>query len=126
MPAVLKIDRQRRIVSSTFYGQVTGEDLLEHRDRIKADPEFNPGFADLTDFSGIKMIAVSESALARLAGTESLFHQDAPHIVVVPSDLPHSLATKYRDEVRQTRPNFHVVRSLAEAQQILAELGYQL
>jgi hypothetical protein len=126
MPAVLKIDRQRRVVSSTFYGNVTGDDLLRHGARIKADPEFNPAFAEIVDFSGIHAITVPPEALERLASTESLFHHDAPHIVVTPADLPMNLALQYRDRVRETRPNFHVVRTVAEAKELLQRLGYDL
>src|ERR1051326_5743710 len=99
MPAVLKIDRQRRIVSSTFYGEIAGKDLLEHRERIKNDPEFDPSFAEVVDFSGVKMMSGSESALMTLAGTQSLFNKDVPHVLISPADLPKSLALQYRDIV---------------------------
>ena len=126
MPAVLKIDRQRRIVSSTFFGEIGGKDLLKHRERIKSDPEFDPSFAEIVDFSGVKAMSVSESALMTLAGTESLFNKDVPHILVTPSDLPTTLALQYRDVVRPTRPNIYVVRTLQEGQKLLHELGYGL
>ena len=125
MPAVLKIDRQRRIVSSTFFGDVSGSDLLHHRDRIKADPEFSSNFAEIVDFSGVSMLSVTKSALSMLASTESLFDKDVPHVVVTPADLPMSLALEYRDKVRETRPNFHVVPTIDEARKLLRQLGYE-
>ena len=126
MPAVLKIDRQRRIVSSTFFGEVSGKDLLEHRERIKSDPEFDPSFAEIADFSSVKMLSVSESALMTLAKIDSLFNKDVPHLLVSPADLPMTLALQYRDIVRETRPRMYVVRTLQEAQKLLLELGYGL
>ena len=126
MPAVLKIDRQRRIVSSTFFGEVSGKDLLEHRERIKSDPEFDPSFAEIADFSSVKMLSVSESALMTLAKIDSLFNKDVPHLLVSPADLPMTLALQYRDIVRESRPNIFVVRTLQEAQQMLHDLGYGL
>lgn len=113
-------------MSSTFFGEVTGQDLLQHRARIKADPLFDPAFAEIVDFSGVSMVSVTELALNALAGTESLFGKDVPHVVVTPADLPMSMALKYRDSVRETRPNFHVVRTVEEAQQLLHQLGYSL
>lgn len=113
-------------MSSTFFGNVTGDDLLRHGARIKADPEFNPEFAEIVDFSGIRAINIPQEALAELASTESLFSKDAPHVVVTPADLPRSMAMKYREQVRETRPNFHVVRTIAEARDLLHELGYNL
>ena len=113
-------------MSSTFFGEVTGEELLRHRDRIRADPEFSPEFAEVVDFSAIKAMKVPPEALARLASTESLFRKDAPHVVVTPADLPLSMALEYRERVRETRPNFHVVRTIAEARDLLHGLGYNL
>ena len=113
-------------MSSTFFGDITGEELLRHRARIKADPDFDPEFAEIVDFSAIKAMAVPQDALARLASTESLFSKNAPHVVVTPADLPLALALQYRERVRETRPNFHVVRSIAEARELLHGLGYKL
>lgn len=126
VPAVLKIDRQRRIVSSTFYGEVAGNDLLQHRERIKADHDFDPSFAEVVDFSGVSIVSVSESALSELAGSGSLFAKHVPHVVITPADLPMNLALKYRNIARETRPNFYMVRTLGEAQELLRGLGYGL
>jgi len=126
MPAVLKIDRQRRIVSSTFYGPIRGEDLLAHRATIKADPDFDPSFAEIVDFSGVNILSVADSALSALAGTQSLFNRDVPHIVVTPAGLPRDLALKYQEVVRETRPQFYVVESIDDAHTILRGLGYDL
>ena len=124
MPAVLKIDRQRRIVVSTFYGEVTGENLLQHRATIRADVEFNPDFADIVDFTGVNLVSVPETALAQLASSESLFHKHVPHVIVTPAELPTGLALQYRDIARDSRPNFYVVRTLDEAHALLRNLGY--
>lgn len=113
-------------MSSTFFGDVTGEELLRHRDRIQADPDFDPQFAEIVDFSGVKAVKVPTEALASLASTESLFSKSTPHVVVTPSDLPLALALQYRDRVRETRPNFHVVRTIDEARDLLHRLGYNL
>ena len=126
MPAVLKIDPQRRIVSSTFHGQVTSEEVLLHQRAITADPYFQPDFADVVDLSAVASLTVNDSALGALAGGRSVFNEDAPHVIIAPVDLPYKTAIKYRDLARQTRKNLHVVRTLAEAQDLLESLGYQL
>lgn len=109
---------------STFYGEVTGENLLQHRATIVADPEFNPDFAEIVDFSAVNLVSVPESALAQLALSESVFHRHVPHVVVTPAALPAGLALKYRDIARDSRPNFYVVRTLDEARALLQKLGY--
>lgn len=126
MPAVLKIDPQRRIALSTFHGYVTGADVLRHRSVILADPYFEPSFADVVDLSGISFADVDESVLKTLAGAGSVFAPETPHVIIAPGDLPHEIALKYRDLAQHSRPNLHVVRSLAEARELLHKLGYVL
>ena len=53
MPVVLKIDPQRRVVHSAFYGKVTDAEFLGHHKRIASDPDFNSQFADIVDFSDV-------------------------------------------------------------------------
>jgi hypothetical protein len=126
MPAVLKIDPQRRVAVSTFYGHVTGKDVLRHQAVIVADPHFHPSFADVVDFSSVSAAAVKDTILKSLAGTRSVFHPDVPHVIIAPADLRYELALKYRDLAQQSRPNLHVVRTLAEARELLERLGYRL
>jgi hypothetical protein len=119
MPSVLKIDPRRRIVCSSFYGEVDDEELLRHRARIEADPDFNPGFSEIVDFSGVTLPAISEARLAGMASGKSIFDGSVMHVVVTPADLPYKLARKYQVLARQTRPNLFIVRSLAEAYKLL-------
>ena len=113
-------------MSSTFHGPITGQDLLAHRATIQADHDFDPAFAEIVDFSGVNIVSVADSALSALAGVPSLFHHDVPHIVVTPAGLPRSLALKYQQIVRETRPQFYVVETLDEARETLRKLGYGL
>ncbi len=126
MPAVLKIDPQRRIVLSTFHGHITGEDIVRHQDVIHADPHFQSNFADVVDLSSMSIADVQETALRTLAGTRSIFDSGVPHVIIAPADLLYELALKFRDLAQKSRPNLHVVRTLAGAQEILNKLGYRL
>ncbi len=119
MPAVVKIDNRRKIVVSTFYGEVTGEELLGHGAKIQSDPDFNPAFSEIVDLSGVASLLVSEGTLATMAASPSLFRDSALHIVVAPAALEFA-ARKYKDLARDSRPNFHVVCSLEEAYGLLA------
>ena len=124
MPAVLKIDPQRRIALSTFHGYVTGEDVLRHQSVIIADPAFRPGFADVVDLSSLSLADVDDSVLRTLAGTQSIFEAGVPHVIIAPADLPYEMALKYRELAQKSRPNLHVVRSLLEAKELLDNLGF--
>ena len=115
MPAVVKIDKRRRIVISTFYGNVNGEELLGHAIKIQADPEFNPAYSEIVDLSGVTSLLVSDASLAALAGTATLFRESSLHIVVAPADFEFRAARSYQEMARNSRPNFYVVCSLQQA-----------
>ena len=126
MPAVLKVDPQRRIVLTAFYGSVSGREVLRHQAIISTDPYFQPNFADVVDLSSVSVATIDDSVLTTLAATPSIFGPDAPHVIVAPADLPFEIALKYQDISRESRPNLHVVRTLAEARQLLHKLGFRL
>jgi hypothetical protein len=51
MPAFYKIDKERRLVLSFGSGVLTREDVLGHIDKLSADPDFDPGFSQLQDYT---------------------------------------------------------------------------
>ncbi|MGC2698105.1 MAG: hypothetical protein WA738_20140 [Candidatus Angelobacter sp.] len=121
MPVVLKIDPQRRVVYSAFYGSITDEELSGHRSAIAGDPDFNPKFNDIVDFSDVTEADISEATIASMAGNASLFSDSVLHIVVAPTNPMLSLASKFKYLARASRPNFHVVRTRAAAYRLLPE-----
>ena len=121
MPVILKIDPRRRVVYSTFYGRLTDQEILDHRSSIASDSNFNREFSEIVDFSAVTEVAVSESTLARLAGTQSLYSPSVQHIVVAPDNTTSKLANHFKELAKQSRPNLHVVRSRAEAYKLLGK-----
>jgi hypothetical protein len=119
MPVVLKIDLHRKVVHSAFYGRITDAELLGQRKRIASDPDFNPQFSDIVDFSDVTDPAITESAITALAANPTLFSSSALHIVVAPATIMFQLGSKFKDLAQLSRPNFHVVRTRAEAYQLL-------
>jgi hypothetical protein len=120
MPVVLKIDPRRRVVHSAFYGKITDAELLGHRTRIASDPDFNPQFADIVDFSDVSDPAITENAIGALAANPSLFSSSAIHIVVAPATVVFRLGAKFKELAQSSRPNFYVVKTRAEAYEILS------
>lgn len=121
MPSVLKIDVRRRLVYSSFYGQVTGEELASHPQRILAEPSFRADFDEIVDFTDARQTIVQDGTLAAMAGARSIYAPSSLHIIVAPSDFPFDMAIKYQTLAQQTRPNLFVVRTMAEAYRLLAE-----
>jgi hypothetical protein len=119
MPVVLKIDPHRKVVYSAFYGEVTEAEVLGHGNAISSDPDFNPDFSEIVDFSSATNAAISESTLAALAANPSLFKSSVVHIVVAPGEALFQLVSKYKDLAQSSRPNLFVVRTRSEAYRLL-------
>ena len=61
MPASYVIDKQRRLVVTTGTGVVTFEECKQHQDLLIADPEFDPTYNQLMDFSLATRVKLDES-----------------------------------------------------------------
>jgi hypothetical protein len=121
MPVVLKIDPQRQVVYSAFYGRLTEEEMIGHRAVIATDPDFKPHFNEIIDFTAVTEANVSEATLRGMAANPSLYHATVLHIVVAPAEALFQIASKYRELVQASRPNLFVVRTRAEAYELLPD-----
>ena len=123
MPVVLKIDPRRQVVYSAFYGKITDAEMLDHRSVIASDPDFRPHFSEIIDFSAVTDAAISDKTMTALAANPSLYSESVRHIVVAPVDSVFQLANKFKELARSSRPNFFIVRTRAEAYQLLPKPG---
>lgn len=119
MPVILKIDLRRRIVYSSFYGRITGDELIKHRSAIASDPNFNPEFSEIVDLSEVTEVSVTENTIATMAATETLYSPSVLHIVVAPDAKTGKLAKDFKTLAQSSRPNLHIVRTRAEAYKLL-------
>lgn len=115
MPVVLKIDTRRKVVYSAFYGKLTDAELIDHRAAIAADPDFNPDYSEIVDFSAVTESNISNATLAAMASAPSLYSSDVMHIVVTPSAGLVQMVSKFRDLALSSRPNLVMVRTREEA-----------
>jgi len=119
MPVILKIDSRRRVVYSTFYGELTDEELLRHGLTIASDPDFRPDFSEIVDFSEVTKLSVSDATLNKMASTPSLYSESVRHIIVASAKESFKLANRYKALTRKTRPNLFVVRTREQAYDLL-------
>lgn len=115
MPVVLKIDTRRKVVYSAFYGKLTDAELMDHRSAIASDPDFNPKYSEIVDFSAVTEADISNATLAAMASAPSLYHETAMHIVVTPSPGLVQMVSKFKDLALSSRPNLVMVRTRDEA-----------
>lgn len=115
MPVSLTIHPDRLLVYSTFHGDVTEEEFLQHGETIRLHPNFDPGFSEIVDLRGVTQLRASTEALRRLAARESLFHLDSKHVVIAPPGIIFRLARMFQGLAEDTRPKLKVVRTPQEA-----------
>jgi len=124
MPVVLKIDSRRKVVYSAFYGKITDAELANHRSAIATDPDFNPDYNEIVDFSAVTEADISNATLAAMASVPSLYSSSVAHIVVAPSAALVQMVSKFKDLALSTRPNLILVQTRDEAYEKLQELDF--
>ena len=109
------IDVVRKIIYSSFEGELNDEDILTHGTMLKHHPEFNPDFSEIVDFRKITRINVTVQFINSMAKSPSLFKPSSRHAVIAPHDLIYGIGRMYQMLAEETRPNMAVVRTLEEA-----------
>jgi hypothetical protein len=94
MPADYKIDKQRRFVLSFGSGLLTKEDVLSHMDRISVDPDFDPNFSQLLDFTKVTEIGFGPQEV-RVFAERNIFAPRARRAFLVQNDLHFALARMF-------------------------------
>jgi hypothetical protein len=61
------IDKQRRLVLTKVEGSVTFDDVMGHRDRLLADPQFDASFDELIDATGVTKLDISADEVRTFA-----------------------------------------------------------
>jgi hypothetical protein len=94
MPAFYKIDKERKLVMSSGSGVLTREDLLGHQERLLKDPEFDPTFSQLSDFTQITEVDLTAEDV-RLAAQKNIFSQHSRRAMLVKDDLQFGFARMF-------------------------------
>lgn len=107
----------------TLYGPLTPAGFRELTDALTADPRWRAGLTLLVDISALDVTAVSDDALAVLAGPVVARDWDFPPravAIIAPDDERFRAAQSYRAHVGGSRSRRYVVRTRAEALALLA------
>jgi hypothetical protein len=115
MPAYYKIDKERRLVMTTASGVFTAADALAHQQKLRVDPDFDPSFSQLQDYTHVIRIELTPDDIRRLA-QNSLFSPDSRRAILVTSDVAFGFARMF-EVLRESfgEKGIQVFRKLDEA-----------
>ncbi|PYX63096.1 MAG: hypothetical protein DMG78_32260 [Acidobacteria bacterium] len=94
MPATYEIDKQRRLVITTGLGRITLANALEHQEKLRKDPDFDPSFSQIMDLTRITEFALEANDIRRLAqGT--IFSRESRRAIIASSDLVYGFGRMF-------------------------------
>jgi hypothetical protein len=94
MSAIYEIDKQRRLVMSSGTGILTKKEIEGHMDRLSSDPDFDPEFSQVIDFTQFDLTKVEPEEVRQLAQRE-IFSPHSRRAFVVKDDLQYGLARMF-------------------------------
>jgi hypothetical protein len=113
--AFYKIDKERRLVMSSGTGVLTKADILGHMDRLSKDPDFDPDFSQVSDFTQLTGINIGPEDVRQLA-ERNIFSPRSRRAFVVKDDLQFGLARMFEiHRELKGETGIRVFRTLDEA-----------
>jgi hypothetical protein len=120
----ITIDRDARVVHSTFSGTLTIVDMLEGRAQVERHPDFARTFAHVLDFADVTDVDIEPRTLRDLAAMPSIFERDAVQIVVAAASSPmFRVAQTYRALAAGSGRNVRIAETFEEARALVVAFG---
>ena len=94
MPSSYVIDKERKLVITTAWGDCTADDVLEFRKQVLKDRDFDPSFSQLADFTGVTKVDVSPDEVRMLA-TKSPFSTQSRRALVADNQVIFGLSKMF-------------------------------
>ena len=122
MPIEYAIDEDLGVVFATASGVLTEDELLEHKRKVISDPNFKPGFVELSDVRSVSDLAISASGLERFVAQDD---SDAERLrdyklaIVVSGALEFGMGAMYEMMSRANNRDVRIFRDLGLAKEWL-------
>ena len=115
MPAFYKIDKEHRVVLSTASGVFDLAAALAHQDQLLADPDFDPSYSQLLDYSHVTDVRIDTNDVRKLA-ERSVFWPCSRRAIYVTRDIEYGFARMF-EMLRENagEKGIRVFRNLDEA-----------
>lgn len=118
MPATYHIDPARRLVVSTFMGNVSDAEVEKVIAAMASDPAFDPRFNNLVDARAVTDLAITTPAIRQSAERE-LFAESSRRAFVVSDDAAYGVARMFQSLDVHGGERVGIFRDLAEAERWL-------
>jgi len=122
MPIKYSIDKDLGVVFTTASEVLTENELMEHKRKLISDPNFNPGFVELSDVRQISDLAVSPSGIERFVAqdvSDAERMKDFKLAIVVSGALEFGMGVMYEMMSRENVTNVRIFRDMGQAKEWL-------
>ncbi len=106
MTAFYKIDKRRGLVLSSGSGVLTRADLVKHMEQLLNDPDFDPKFSQLADFSEVSGFDLTGDDVRELAN-KTVFSPQSRRAFIASGDLAFGLARMF-ETLRDLKGEFGI------------------
>ena len=114
MPVTYQIDVAHRVVFTHGFGTVTDSDLLQHNVDLKADPNFDPTFNQLLNFTEVIHSDVKSETIYGIASNR-IFNLSSLRAIVVKPGLQYGFARMFQNLRILEDKNIEVFLDIDEA-----------
>jgi len=111
-----RIDTAVGLVTVRFAGKLTFSDIVDYASRLRADPRFNPSFAEIVDLRQVESVELSAGDAMKLADRVDPFSSDSKRAFVAQSQAQINAAHLHRI-LRSESKTIRVCFSMAEARE---------
>ena len=118
MPARFHVDAERRLVTVKFDRQVGLLEVVEYLDQLKADPAFDPEFAELVDLTQVVNTDVDFQSAMTIARDKDPFSRKAMRAFVTATTEIVESVHRYQ-MARGNDGSINVFRTIEEARRWL-------
>lgn len=116
----IRIDKQRKLVVSTFTGRFTPATIIDGRKALSEELDFDPSYAHILDLSRVTRVEIDNATVGQLSRDRTMFDKDSVQVIVAPEKLKFDFAKLFKTKSTTERPLLEVTRSLEAAYALVA------
>ena len=94
MPTSYRIDRQQRLVITTAVDTFNLADGLAHQEKLAQDPDFDPNFSQIMDFTRVNAVGLKAEDVRKLA-QRTIFSPESRRAIIVSTDVLYGFARMF-------------------------------